>query len=229
MTRPAWLIPLEAAPAAFKTTLGALKDCSIPYIIVGPELVREQLDQDTPLASIVHGGAITPQLIDVQRWLAEFHVPTLVLVEALTDHYEASLLDRGARDVVGIPASTRKLRSRLDALVRSERIEPVRSSLPDLISVAGTIDIHLRQRTVDVGTRRVSLTKSEFQILLALALSQGDVVPRSELSVATGKANLSNRALESHISRTRMKLRAAGAPDCIDSVRSIGYRLQAIQ
>lgn len=229
MTRHTWLIPLDPAPAAFKTTLDTLEDCAIRYIIVGPELVRERLDQTTPLASIVHGGAITPELMDVQRWLAEFHVPTLVLAERLTDHYEASLLDRGARDVVGLPASTRKLRSRLDALVRSERLTPAGSSLPDSVSVAGTMDIHLRQRTVDVGSRRVNLTKSEFEILLALALNQGDVMPRAELAVAAGNASLSDRALESHISRIRMKLRAAGAPDCIDSVRSVGYRLQTAQ
>ena len=61
-------------------------------------------------------------------------------------------------------------------------------------------------------------------LLLALALAQGSVLNRRELADAVGAVELSDRALESHISRIRLKLRAAGAPDCIDSVRSVGYR-----
>lgn len=225
VTRHTWLIPVDPAPAALQTTLDVLEDRATAYITVDPELVREQLDRENPLASIVHGGTITPVLIDVQRWLAEFQVPTLVLVEELTDDYEASLLDRGARDVVGIPTSGRRLRSRLDALLRFAHQEPIRADTPGSVSVAGMIDIYLRQRTVDVDGHRVNFTTTEFDILRALALNQGDVIPRSELAVAVGKVHLSDRALESHISRIRLKLRAAGAPDCIDSVRSIGYRL----
>lgn len=53
------------------------------------------------------------------------------------------------------------------------------------------------------------------------------MVTREELAAAAGKVHLSDRALETHISRVRMKLRAAGAPDYIGSVRAIGYRLRA--
>lgn len=228
MTRHAWLIPLEPAPAALRSTLVVLEDCGARYTVVGPEEVRERLDQDPPSASIVHGGSLTPALFDVQRWLAEFHVPTLVLVEGLTDHYEASLLDRGARDVVAVPASTSKLRSRVEALVRPPVEGPPRPGVPQTVSVGGLIEIRPRQRAVEVEHQRVELTKSEFDLLLALALNQGDVLTRSELASAAGKAHLSDRALESHISRIRMKLRAAGAPDLIDSVRSVGYRMQAV-
>lgn len=224
MTRRTWLIPVDPAPAALQATLDVLEDRATPHVTVDPEVVREQLDREKPLASIVHGGTITPVLIDVQRWLAEFQVPTLVFVEELTDDYEASLLDRGARDVVGIPTSTRKLRSRLDALLRFAQ-EPNHHETAEAVSVAGIIDIYPRQRAVGVGGKRVNLTTTEFDLLRALAANQGDVVPRAELAAAVGKGHLSDRALESHVSRMRLKLRAAGAPDCIDSVRSIGYRL----
>ena len=225
MTGHTWLIPLDPAPAALQATLDVLEDRSTPYTTVDPDLVREQLDRERPLASLVHGGPITPELIDVQRWLAEFEVPTLVLVERLTDDYEASLLDRGARDVVAIPTSSRKLRSRLESLLRFAQEGLAHPTKPDSLTVAGIIDIHPRQRAVDVEGKRVSFTTTEFDILRALATHQGDVIPRSELAVAVGKMHLSDRALESHISRIRLKLRAAGAPDCIGSVRSIGYRL----
>lgn len=226
MTRHAWLIPLEPAPAALRSTLGVLEDCGTRYTVVSPQQVREQLDEQPPAASIVHGGALTPELFDVQRWLAEFHVPTLVLVEGLTDHYEAILLDRGARDVVAIPASHRKLRSRVEALVRPPHVTAVTPGPTRAVSVGDMIEMNPRQRTVAVGGQPVTLTKSEFDILLTLALNHGDVMTRSELAMATGKTHMSDRALESHVSRIRMKLRAAGAPDCIDSIRSVGYRLQ---
>lgn len=227
MTAHAWLIPLEPSPAVLKTTLGALEDCAVTYTVFAADQVREQLDDDLPAAAIVHGGVVTPELFDVQRWLAEFHIPTLMLVEGLTDHYEASLLDRGARDVIGIPTSTRRLRSRLDALTRPPHDGAARLGQPGVISVTGLIEIHAAQRTVQVGSHRVSLTRTEFDLLHALAMREGKVVTRHELAGAAGKPSVSDRALESHISRIRIKLRAAGAPDCIDSVRSVGYRLQA--
>lgn len=226
MTRHAWLVPIHPAPAALRATLAVLNDCGIAYTVLSPEDLRERLDQEQPPASIVHGGAVSPELFDVQRWLAEFHVPTLVLVENLTDRYEAVLLDRGARDVVGIPASTSKLRSRLDALVRPRHLAVSRPSLPGVVPVADFMQIHPAQRVVEVGGRQVRLTKSEFDLLLALALAQGNVLERRELADALGKVHVSDRALESHISRIRTKLYAVGAPDCIASVRSVGYRLQ---
>lgn len=226
MTRHAWLIPLDPAPADLRATLGVLNDCGITYTVLSPEDLREQLDQDRPPASILHGGEVSPGLFDAQRWLAEFHVPTLVLVEGLTDHYEASLLDRGARDVVGIPASARKLRSRLDALVRHPASALSRLTAPGVVAVPDLLQIHPGQRIVEVGRQQVRLTRSEFDLLLALTLAQGAVLNRREMADAVGKVHLSDRALESHISRIRLKLRAAGAPDCIASVRSVGYRLQ---
>ena len=90
------------------------------------------------------------------------------------------------------------------------------------------IEIHLAQRVVQVRSTQLKLTRSEFDLLLALALAQGSVLNRRELADAVGAVELSDRALESHISRIRLKLRDAGAPDCIASVRSVGYRLQAV-
>lgn len=229
MTRQAWLIPLDPAPGALGMTQSILEDSGVRYTVVEPERVREQLDEVVPPASIVHGGVLTPQLFDVQRWLAEFRVPALVLVERLTDHYEASLLDRGARDVVAIPASPRKLRSRVEALVRPQDDAPPRPVLPRAVAVGDRVEIQPHQRTISVDGRYVTLTKTEFDLLLALALNQGDVLTRSALAAAAGKPHLSDRALESHISRIRTKLRAARAPDFIDSVRSVGYRLQVAQ
>lgn len=228
MTRHAWLIPIDPAPAVLRATLSVLHDRAITYTVLSPHGVREQLDQDQPAASVVHGGVVSPELFDVQRWLAEFHVPTLVLVEALTDYYEATLLDRGARDVVGLPASTRKLRSRVDALVRPEHHGPLLSDPPgEAVTIADLLEIHPRERTVEVGSQPVKLTRSEFDLLLALVQAQGSVLERQELAKAVGRVHLSDRSLESHISRIRLKLRAAGAPDCIGSVRSVGYRLEA--
>ena len=228
MTRHAWLIPIDPAPAVLRATLSVLHDSAITYTMISPGEVREQLDEGAPPTSVVHGGIVTPELCDVQRWLAEFYVPTLVLVEALTDRYEAILLDRGARDVVGIPASTSKLRSRVEALVRPPHYGPPHPGPPEgVVTVLDVIEIHPRHRTVEVGGQQVRLTRSEFDLLLALALAQGTVLERHELARATGRVHLSDRSLESHISRIRLKLRAAGTPDCIESVRSVGYRLEA--
>lgn len=223
MAQTFWITPLDAAPPDVAVAKRACEESRFTCTIVPLPALRDLLGGERPTAAILLGGRPSPPLIEAQRWLADARVPTLILLPTLTDDLEAILLDRGAQDVLRLPLSTRRLGARLRLLSRA----PVQvHEESDEIRVDGNVTLSPGSRTVCVGNSPVTLTKSEFDLLLTIALRRGSVVDNHDLSRALGHNTLSNRALQTHASRVRSKLRAAGAPDVISSVRGIGYRLR---
>lgn len=221
MASTLWIVPIGASQAEVSATVDVCEQSRIRYAVTPAITARERLSEDRPAAAVVHGGPPSPYLVDTQRWLAEAGIPTLVLLTHLTEDLEAVLLDRGAQDVVSLPASPRRLGSRLRAITRVAA--PPDPS--DDITVRGGITLSAASRTVDVRSTPVQLTKSEFDFLLAVASRRGSIASNDDLAEALGHDEFSSRALQTHASRIRAKLRAAGAPDVISSVRGIGYRL----
>lgn len=219
-----WLISLDAKPSDIEMTSRACEASHLPFAVVPVAQVRERLTREQPSAAVLHGGRPSPPLIDAQRWLADAGVPTLVLLLMLTDDLEAILLDRGAQDVLPFPVSERRLGARLRLLGRSSPTQ--HDEADEIISLGGAVTLSPRSRVVCVGDRPVSLTKSEFDLLLTVALRRGSVVEHRDLAVALDHDHLSTRALQTHASRVRSKLLAVGAPDVLVSVRGIGYRLR---
>lgn len=92
------------------------------------------------------------------------------------------------------------------------------------------IDLDLATNTVRGPQGAVHLTNLEANLLAYLMQHQGQVLHPRELLVdvwqfhdATGASTL----VRAHVSNLRRKLRAAGTPDCIQTVRGKGYRFIA--
>ena len=94
----------------------------------------------------------------------------------------------------------------------------------------GPLTIFPGRYLIQVGEKSLSLTPTEFDLLLYLAAHQGRVVPCYELvrevrgyTVDEAEAR---EVIRPHISNLRRKLEKAGQdPDLIVNVRGIGYRL----
>ena len=129
---------------------------------------------------------------------------------------------------ISLPAPPRKIGARVEALLRSTRASPPATRIPPRVQVGEVIHVAPGRRTVTVAGAEVDLTKTEFDLLLALALRHPDILTRDELAEAVGRPDTSDRSLESHVSRVRTKLRRAGAPDLLTSVRGVGYRLRDV-
>ncbi|RIK17201.1 MAG: hypothetical protein DCC50_02490 [Acidobacteria bacterium] len=220
-----WLVPTVDRPVHLAQTLGALRSRAIPYVVVDRGEVRERLGQARLRAAIVHGGPVSPILLEVQRWLADHAVPTLLLVEGLTDLYEASLIDRGAHDALSLPVSSRVLGSRVQALLRVPRAAGWRPPGGSLV-LSSSLVVDLGRRLVAVRGKDLPLTRLQFRVFLVLAMRAGRVVTRSEIAKAVGQDTMSSRSLESHVSRLRLQLREAGAATTIRAVRGVGYVLE---
>ena len=94
--------------------------------------------------------------------------------------------------------------------------------------VFGALEVLPAERQVLVGGQEVALTRTEFDLLLALAQAQGRVLTRDEL-VATVwgyDSEGGTRLLDSHILHLRGKIEPdPRRPRFVLTVRDVGYRL----
>lgn len=92
--------------------------------------------------------------------------------------------------------------------------------------VLGPLVVHRSGRRVFVGDQEVVLSVKEFQLLLVLTTDPYRVFTKAELLKAVWGFNPErSRTLDSHASRLRRKLTAAGAEGLVVNLWSTGYRL----
>jgi DNA-binding response OmpR family regulator len=140
----------------------------------------------------------------------------------------------GADGYMAKPFSPRELVARVQAMLRFPRPvqAPAESLTPAEESVRRLAELEVDEQTreVRVDGAVVDLTRTEFDLLAALASRPGRVLQREtllrEVWQTDWEGNL--RLVEAHMSNLRRKLVAAGlnSPE-IRTVRGVGYRLVA--
>lgn len=150
-------------------------------------------------------------------------VPILMLTARGSEKERIAGLDIGADDYVPKTFSHRELLSRLNALMRRTRI----SARQGVVEAYG-IALDPSQRVARRDGQRVELTAVEFDILLALMRSGGRVLSREQLleDASQRGPEVSDRAIDVHISSLRKKLGEERSTSCIETVRSLGYRFR---
>ena len=156
-----------------------------------------------------------------RRLRAEGHELPIVVVTARTSEVDMVLaLDAGADDYIVKPFRTRELLARVRAALRRRRSSAVLAH--------GRLRIDLGAVRATVDGESLELTPKEFEALVLLARKWGEAVRRQELIAAlwTEPVALTSKSLDMHLSALRRKLADAGMPDCISTVRGVGYRLE---
>jgi len=148
-------------------------------------------------------------------------IPILMLTAKAEEGDRVLGLELGADDYVTKPFSVREVLARVKAILR--RMEA--ASKPSELVHAGKLMIDAGRRTVTADGQRVDLTRTEFNLLKALADRQGRVLSRDDLiSLARGEdVMVVDRTIDVHVAAIRRKLGKHG--DMIETVRGIGYRL----
>jgi len=149
-------------------------------------------------------------------------VPVIVLGDPESDAVDrVRALERGCDDFVARPFVYEELLARIRAVLR-------RTALPaHELLVAGPIRVDLATRGVSVRGVRVPLAGKEYELLLKLMSDPARVFTKEQLlREVWGFRSLGRtRTLDSHASRLRRKLSAAGSGPFVVNVWGVGYRL----
>src|SRR3954452_5362798 len=173
--------------------------------------------------------AARPDLVLLRNWAAldecrarHGDVPVIVLGDSQSDAVDrVRPLERGCDDFLVRPFSYEELLARIRAVLRR--------TLPAAHEVrrAGAISVDLATRSVSVGDVGVPLAGKEYELLLKLMTDASRVFTKEQLlrDVWGFRSLGRTRTLDSHASRLRRMLAAAGAGTVVVNVWGVGYRL----
>ena len=137
----------------------------------------------------------------------------------------------GADGYMAKPFSPRELVARVQALLRRPRVPAPRpEAVEETVLRLAELEVDEDSREVRVDGAVVDLTRTEFDLLAALASRPGRVLQRETLLREVWQTDWegSVRLVEAHMSNLRRKLQAAGlSSPSIRTVRGVGYRLVA--
>ena len=137
----------------------------------------------------------------------------------------------GADGYMAKPFSPRELVARVQAMLRRPRVPAPRPTLvEETVLRLAELEVDEDSREVRVDGAVVDLTRTEFDLLAALASRPGRVLQRETLLREVWQTDWegSVRLVEAHMSNLRRKLQAAGlSSPSIRTVRGVGYRLVA--
>ena len=148
-------------------------------------------------------------------------IPVIMATAKGTEYDKVIGLDLGADDYLAKPFGMMEMVSRVRAVLR--RSAPHSSG----VLTVGPIALDVVRHRVTVGGNEVTLTLKEFELLRLFAENKGVVFTRDQLLAHIWGVDYigETRTVDVHIGTLRTKLGDAG--ELIETVRGVGYRMEA--
>ena len=209
--------PLAAYFARFDLNL----DCALKPSLGLAQLQRERYD-----AAIL--DVMLPEMdgFDLCRAIRKDSDIPIIMLTARGEVMDRVVgLELGADDYLPKPFEPRELVARLQTVLRR------RVAAPGLAGPSGDQHLRFDGLAIDLPTRSVlrhrnglSLTSTEFDLLVPLAKEPGKVFNRDDIlnHLRGHEVDMQTRAVDIVISRLRKKLEPL---DCIKTLRNVGYTL----
>ena len=205
------------------------------------EILQDYLTSDGFSVTLVSDGEVGLQKILSEKWdlvLLDLMLPKrdglsicqevrktsqvpIIMTTAKVEEIDRLIgLELGADDYICKPFSPREVVARVKAVLR-------RSNKSDDQQEEG-LRLDKERQYACVGEQCVELTSIEFRILETLLHNKQRVISRDLLlkNAYTDHRVVSDRTMDSHITKLRRKLQPICDDDIIHSVYGVGYRLQ---
>ena len=172
--------------------------------------------------------------VEVCRQVRTHSDAYIVMLTARTEEVDTLIgLSVGSDDYMTKPFSPRELMARIQAMMRRPRTgtatgSPAQVAAGESLRSIGDLTINVQGREVTVAGTPVALTRTEFNLLAALARDPGVVLSRPQLIAAVWGPNWvgDDHLVDVHIGHLRRKLGdEASRGRYVRTVRGVGYRM----
>ncbi|MEZ5536624.1 MAG: response regulator transcription factor [Thiolinea sp.] len=166
--------------------------------------------------------------LEVCRELRKSSEVPILFLSSRDDEIDRILgLEIGGDDYVTKPFSPRELVARINAILK--RTQQTGNGQETAQVCHGKLTLNPEQHQVSWDGQLISLTATEFAILLLLARSPNRVYNRDHImqNAYGNHAYVSDRTIDSHIRHIRHKFSDCGCDAIIETVHGVGYKLAA--
>ncbi|MCF8530215.1 MAG: response regulator transcription factor [Candidatus Nanopelagicales bacterium] len=185
----------------------------------------DKFKQTKPDLAILDIGMGHPDGLEVSKQIrAVSHIPIIILTARDTDIDEVMSLALGVDDFITKPATAQVIALRVGIQLRHAA---ARVGNEQEILTVNELALNLSSRELLVNNKLVPLTATEFRFLRLLMNNPNRVYSRDEVyeAIEASSEFSSDKLLDTHASRIRQKIKAAGGGASITAVRGYGYRI----
>ena len=201
-------------------------------------LIRMSLTKEGYHCTCVHDGAAAADLLEqnaydlilldvmlpevdgfeLMEYIRPMEIPVIFLTAKGSVHDRVKGLRLGAEDYIVKPFDTIELLARIDVVLRRYR-------KCDMVIETGGLRIDTASMRVWRGAEEISLTKTEYDLLLLFARNPRRAMYRETIyeRVWGGEYPFGSKAVDLHVQRLRKKV---GWETMLQAVNKVGYRLE---
>ncbi len=187
------------------------------------EALRQNISQfDLILLDVMMGGMSGYKMAEILR-KDGIHVPIIFLTAKDTENDMLTAFSVGGDDYISKPFSLKEVIARVKAVLKRTRPATEDNGKQGKLSI-GRLTIDFDQKEVVLNGEKISLTKTEFELLTLLAQNPGSLFSRERIinTIWHETPYITERTVDVHIVRLRKKLGAYS--DAITSRTGYGYR-----
>ncbi|WP_158270108.1 MULTISPECIES: response regulator [unclassified Limnohabitans] len=181
----------------------------------------ERLEPDLVLVDWNMPGQSGLEFVKTLRSREQNRLPIIMVSARSSEEDKLKAFEAGVDDFVGKPFHARELLARVKSKIRRFNAE---AAAHERIEIDG-LAVYPAKQVATVQGVRIDLQKDELALLATLMAKPQQVFTRDKLlDILHGPhSDVSDRNIDTVVTRLRRKLDKAGHPPCLETVRSMGY------